>query len=101
MDYNAEMLELLQKIEDNVEKMAKKENELERFVYETSDRHEFLYAFHGLDFLLALWDLDQWLREQIKYSQDYNEDVKDGFTLAREQLYDILREKDLSLDMLR
>jgi len=70
------------------------------YIFKTSDRQEFLYAFHGVDFLLVLWNLDQALRSKIKYSDDFNEDVKTGLQLAREQLHDILGDYNLSLDML-
>ena len=39
------------------------------YIYTTDDKKEFEYAFHGIDFLLCLWDMDQWLRSEIKYSQ--------------------------------
>ncbi len=71
------------------------------YVFKTNDETEFLYAFHGLDFLLCLWDLDQELRNKIKYSQDYNEDVKEGMKMAREMLWEIMEARNLNLDMLR
>ncbi len=77
-----------------------KEEGPNEYVFKTKDETEFLYAFHGLDFLLVLWNLDQSLRNKIKYSQDLNEEVKTGLQMARTELYEILESKNLSLDML-
>ena len=107
MDYEQLYYELLQKIEKSSENINKNLNRLaeqnndEQYVYKTSDKTDYLYALHGVDFLLILWGLDQWLRNQVKYNPDYSSDTKDGFVLAREQIYDLMQEKNLSLDMLQ
>lgn len=72
----------------------------EKYIYKTSDKKEFLHALHGIDYLIILWELDQWLRSKVKYSQEYQEETKQGFILAREQLHDLMQERDLSFDML-
>ncbi len=71
------------------------------YIFKTNDETEFSYAFHGIDFLLSLWDLDEFLRGKIKYSQDLNEDAKTGLQMARDELREILHSRDLSLEMLR
>ena len=107
MDYEQLYYELLQKVEKSNENIDKNLNRLveqnndEQYVYKTSDRTDYLYALHGVDFLLILWDLDQWLRSQVKYNPDPTEEEKQAFILTRETLYDLMQEKSLSLDMLR
>ena len=49
-------------------------------------------------YLLALWDLDQKLRNLAKYSED--EEVSEKAAWARELLHDELAEKDINLDEL-
>ncbi len=73
----------------------------EKYVYETNDRSEYLNALHATDFLLTLWDLDQWLRTEVKYSQDNTSEMREAYQKARSQLNEIMRERYLSLDMLR
>ncbi len=73
-----------------------------RYAISTSDKHEFLYMVHGDDFLLILWEMDQWLRAQIKYNGDgMTGEQLDALQAARDQLRELLQERDLSLDMLR
>lgn len=64
------------------------------YIYTTDDKKEFEYAFHGIDFLLCLWDMDQWLRSEIKYSQ------KEEYQPVRDQLWEIMQHHGVNLDML-
>ena len=71
------------------------------YIFTTDDKDEYLYAIHGIDFLLCLWDMDQWLRSKIKYSVDLPEGAYKALEEAREELRDIMSSHGVSLDMLR
>ena len=45
-----------------------------RYTISTSDKSEALQAMKATNYLLALWDVDQWLRGQVKYAYDIPED---------------------------
>ena len=34
----------------------------------TNDKQEHYMAFHGPDFYFTLWDLDQWLHQEVKHN---------------------------------
>ena len=65
------------------------------YIFHTDDRNEYEIAFHGLDFLMALWEMDQWLRSEIKYAQ------KEQYQPVREKLFEILEDNGVNLDMLQ
>jgi hypothetical protein len=72
-----------------------------RYRIETNDKHEHLMALHGTDFMLALWDLDQWLRSQIKYNPDQlGGHELNALDAAREQLRECMAKYNVSLEML-
>ena len=57
------------------------------------DEQEHLRMVKSLDMALVLWDIDNWLRAQIKYHEkDYDE--------VREELYRIMNEYGINLDEL-
>ena len=64
------------------------------WILATDDRKEFEYAFKGLDLLLALGDMDQWLRSEIKFSQ------QEQYQPVREKLFEIMEHRGIDLDML-
>jgi hypothetical protein len=53
---------------------------------------EFKQACSASDWIGLVWDLDQWLRSEIKY-HDRNE-----LQPARDKLYELLDEANLTLD---
>ena len=58
------------------------------------DDQECLRMVKSLDLVRSLWDMDQWLRAQIKYDQ------KEYLQEARNELHDILYEHDINLEEL-
>jgi len=61
------------------------------------DRCEFTAASKALDWALAVWDIDQWLRNRIKH------EVSDGVAVVelegcRTKLHEILEKRSLSLE---
>ena len=65
-----------------------------RYTVSTSDRNEALQIMKATTYLIALWDMDQWLRSEIKYSN------KNEYQPVRDELYNILENNGISLDEL-
>ena len=64
----------------------------------TTDKQEFAKALKADSYLAALWDLDQWLRNQIKYGyENYSEDEIEGFVKVRKELHEILEDNNVDL----
>ena len=63
-----------------------------RYTVSTSDRNEALQIMKATTYLIALWDMDQWLRSEIKYSG------KEEYQPVRDELYNILQNNGISLD---
>ena len=57
------------------------------------EEHEALRMLKSLDMALVLWDLDQWLRGQIKYYEKNYQEVRD-------ELYRTMEEHGIDLDEL-
>ena len=60
----------------------------------SEDDQELKRMVKSLDLVLALWDMDQWLRNEIKYSQ------KEHLQEARDELYRIMDDHRIYLDEL-
>ena len=71
-----------------------------RYTISTSDKTEALQAMKATNYLLALWDLDQYLRGQVKYAYDMPEDEREAYQKARDELHDILAGYGINLDEL-
>ena len=65
-----------------------------RYTVSTSDRNEALQIMKATTYLIALWDMDSWLRSEIKYSG------KEEYQPVRDELYNILQNNGISLDEL-
>jgi hypothetical protein len=58
-------------------------------------------AVKALDLVIALWDIDQYLRSSLKYSSDgLTEDQYKVLDETREKFHDILRDRNISFDEL-
>ena len=56
-------------------------------------------ALDGSKWKHAMWELDQWLRSQIKYApDDMSDDTYKAFEECREKLLEIVNDINLSLD---
>ena len=61
------------------------------------DRNEFEEAVNGWKWSMAMYELDQYLRTNTKYAPDSQpQEVYDALIAAREKLFEIMRESDLS-----
>lgn len=65
------------------------------------DQADFTVAAQAQDWVLAMWDMDQWLRGRLKWPSD---DVPDGYLKAledaRDTLHEILADRNLDLEVL-
>jgi len=63
------------------------------------DQPEFDNAINGTKWSLVAWELDQWLRSQIKYSpDDMSQEAYDAFEQCRDKLHEIKNEYNLNFD---
>jgi hypothetical protein len=63
------------------------------------DNCNHILAVHAMDFALLAWDLDQYLREKLKYGHQFT-DADDALEAIREFLHDQLIDRQISLDMI-
>lgn len=61
------------------------------------EEHELLDAINGYKYKLALLDLDQFLRGEIKYNDDLTSEEIDYAEKIRERLYELLADYNLNI----
>ena len=62
------------------------------------DQIDFDLAVNGSKWMGAMWELNNWLRSQIKHPPEgMSDDTYKAFEDARDQLYEILNENQLRL----
>jgi hypothetical protein len=62
------------------------------------DQEDFNIALDGSKWALSMFELNQWLRSQIKHPPEgMSDDTYKAFEDARDQLYEILNENQLKL----
>lgn len=69
------------------------------YTLQTTDKDTHLLWLHGGDFYFSLWDLNNWLREQIKYNLDTTEDEKAAFEVVKTKLFEIMNNHGVNLEM--
>lgn len=62
------------------------------------DNEEFTMATKASSYSVALWDINQFLRSEIKYNEQLSEDAYDEVVKIREKFHDILNDHNISLD---
>ncbi len=55
-------------------------------------------ATKALDMALVLWDIDHYLRTQVKYNEVLTQEAHDAFESAREKFYEILNDHNINID---
>jgi hypothetical protein len=55
-------------------------------------------ALDGYKWKLAMWDLDQELRNKVKYDEALPADVAEAFELLRDEIRDILNDYNLKME---
>ncbi len=66
--------------------------------YLPENQDEFEIAVNGYKWRLVIWDLDQWLRSQMKYRDDFKENEYETLEKCREMLYEKLSDYSLNID---
>jgi len=62
------------------------------------DQEDFNIALDGGKWALSMWEMNNWLRSQIKHPPEgMSDDTYKAFEDARDQLYEILNENQLKL----
>jgi hypothetical protein len=71
------------------------------FTFEDDDGDsEFNMISHASDSFFALYDLDQYLRDQLKYNSDaYTNEAQEALEKVRERLHEIMAEHNISFGM--
>jgi len=57
---------------------------LKKYIINTDNNEDFYMYYHGPDSYFSLYDLDQWLREQVKYHD------REELHEVRKELQDIM-----------
>lgn len=69
------------------------------WVYIPGERCEATLTFHGVDWALCLSDLDQAVRNKLKYGDEFK-DADEALRWVREEIQGILEARNLTLDMI-
>lgn len=64
------------------------------------DQEQFTVASQATDWVLAMWDLDQWLRGKLKCCHATDSGYDGALKEAHDRLYEILQERNLDLEVL-
>jgi hypothetical protein len=63
------------------------------------DKKDFDFASQGLAWWSVCWDMDQWLRGQMKHpAGDMSDDTYEAFQKCREQLRELIHDSNLNLE---
>ena len=64
-----------------------------------NDKWEFKMANESAGMHSVIWDMDKWLRKNIKHAPDtMSEDTYNAFELCREQLHEFINENNINLE---
>jgi hypothetical protein len=66
---------------------------------ELTDQSDIYFAVNGMGYWNVCWDLDQWLRSELKYNDKLSEDTNDAFELVREKLREFCNDNGVKLDV--
>jgi hypothetical protein len=62
------------------------------------DKYEMESALNGAKWRGLLWDLDQYLRSELKYNDKLNEEAYDAVEKIREKLHELKNDEGLTLE---
>ena len=62
------------------------------------DKYEMESALNGAKWRGLLWDLDQYLRSELKYNDKLNGEAYDAVEKIREKLHELKNDEGLTLD---
>jgi len=90
------MVDLQEMVDNAVQEYLK-----DKYIFIATSRNEYLQAVHASDVLLAIWNVDNELRNRVKwgYSQ-YSNDAINAYDEIRTLIYDTMNHYGVSLDIL-
>jgi hypothetical protein len=62
------------------------------------DENDLLTAINGYKFKLALWQVDQFLRSEIKYNDKLTEEQYEYAEIVRNKLHEFINDFNLTLE---
>ena len=62
------------------------------------DENDLLVAINGYKFKLALWQLDQFLRSEMKYNDKLTEEQYEYAEIVRNKLHEFINDFNLTLE---
>jgi hypothetical protein len=62
------------------------------------DENDLLTAINGYKFKLALWDLDQFLRSELKYNDKLTSEQYDYAKIVRNKLHEFINDYNVTLE---
>ena len=62
------------------------------------EESDLLVAINGYKFKLALWDLDQFLRSELKYNDKLTQEQYDYAEMLRDKLHEFINDYNVALD---
>jgi len=63
-----------------------------------NDENDLLTAINGYKFKLALWDLDQFLRSEMKYNDKLTSEQYDYAEMLRDKLHEFINDYNVTLE---
>jgi hypothetical protein len=63
------------------------------------ERDDHIVAVHAADLYLTLLDMDNWLRNKLKYGHDLKT-ADEALEIARDKLFDVMEDRGVNLDMM-
>jgi hypothetical protein len=64
------------------------------------EQEDFEIANHASKYYSIIWDLDQFMRNQIKYTDEHTPELFiEAVQLVRDELWNLMNEKNLTLDL--
>ena len=61
------------------------------------DEVEYKNAVKSSNMYTALWEIDQWLRSQLKYNDSLTQEEYDTYQKTREEFYRIINQNEITL----
>ena len=66
--------------------------------FDSEDFEDARTALDGSKWKGAMWDLDQWLRSEIKYNGKLSEERYDAYQAIRDKIREILHDNNLNIE---
>ena len=88
----------LDKLDGKLEALLDREEPTLKYKIETSDKQEHYMAFHGSDFYFSLVDLDNYLRNTVKWSAEESGLDADTLQHCRDKLTEFMQDNGVDFE---